>query len=210
MNIELIKIGFTIPLFFYATYTDYKDRRVSNKVWLPLIGLALVVFFFEFSISYLIKLCLSIGVMFPLAYLLMYFDFGGADAKFLMVVAILFPEYPAVFNPFYVEGWIFSFTVLLNALILALVYPLTIFLVNLKKKNFTNPLKMIIALPKKPGCVNEDDKVIGDKIFLGKQVEDVKEKEKVWVSPKIPFIIPLVAGYFVSLVYGDIWLSLIL
>lgn len=210
MDLELIKIGFTVPFFLYAAYSDYKTRKVSDKLWLPLIGLALFFMLLEFSLDYFYKVLLSIGIIFPLSFLLMYFNFGGADAKFLMVVALLFPRYPLFFDPIYLQGWIFSLTVFLNALILTLVYPVMILVINIKRGDWANPLRMIVALKKPADEISNDDKIVEDSVFSGKGIDDFEDKDYYWISPKIPFIVSLVAGYFVSVFYGDIWLSFIL
>lgn len=207
MKLELIKIAITTPLFLYAMFSDYKNRRVSDKIWIPLVVLGIILIPINFGESYLYKLFVSIGAVVPLVFLLLYFDFGGADAKFLLVLALLFPIYPDFFDPIYLEGWVFALTVLLNALILALVYPIALFLVNVKRRDFGNPLKMMTALKKPRSEVGEDEKVLGNTFFSNPR--DTEKKKYLWVSPKIPFIIPLVAGYFVAIFYGDIWLSLI-
>jgi len=137
-----------VPFFGYVAWRDVKTRRVSNRTWYPLAGLAIVLLAWEGLATfageasaldrrlYLIRLFVSLGIVAPLAYLFWRAGgFGGADAKAFFVLAILFPTYPhyalgelglaPVLLPL-VETTlgVFSLTVLSNTVLVGLAYPL--------------------------------------------------------------------------------------
>ena len=85
----------------YASWSDYKTREVSNKVWVIMGPLALALTMFQFlvyspqpiqvimsyGLSFAITSALAIGVFYA-------GGFGGADAKALMCIALALPFYP--------------------------------------------------------------------------------------------------------------------
>ena len=114
-----------LSLFFllYASWSDWEQREVSNKVWILFAPLAfsltlvqLVLFaqglLFNYLLSFTVTSVISVALFYAGA-------FGGADAKALMCIALAlpFPMYlmPSVrlFLP------IFPFTVFSNAVLLA-------------------------------------------------------------------------------------------
>jgi preflagellin peptidase FlaK len=90
----ILCLGFLI----YASWSDYKTREVSNKVWVILgpLALALTAFqFFVFSPELLITYVISFTVTSLLALVIFYVGgFGGADAKAIMCIALALPVYP--------------------------------------------------------------------------------------------------------------------
>jgi archaeal preflagellin peptidase FlaK len=97
-------IAVTLTILTYASWSDYKTREVSNRVWaiyapialaLSLLGLLL------FESSQLPFYALSFGITAGLALLLFYAGgFGGADSKALMCIALALPFAPiALFTP---------------------------------------------------------------------------------------------------------------
>jgi archaeal preflagellin peptidase FlaK len=89
---------------FYASWSDYKTREVSNRVWAIYAPIALALSLAElllFEPSQLPFYGLSFGVTAGLALLLFYAGgFGGADSKALMCIAIALPFAPlALFTP---------------------------------------------------------------------------------------------------------------
>lgn len=145
---------------------------------------------------------------------------GGADAKALISIAIVFPSYPVVANlPLIVSESEtlqtvipFTFSVLVNAAILVVFLPLAFLVVNLYRKDMLFPQMFL-------GYRMEGVEAVRKHVWLMERVEDGKRvlyarpkmeedlpKEigalnahghaEVWVTPKIPFIVPI----FVSLV----------
>ncbi|WP_323191159.1 prepilin peptidase [Halostella sp. PRR32] len=130
-----------VPVFAWAAYRDVATRRVPNWTWAPLALLALALLGWdawtawtasEFAWRrFLVPAAVSAGLVIPIAYLFWRTGgFGGADAKALMVIALLFPVYPVYLLP---SGTlplqatnirVFSFTVLTNTVLFGLAAPL--------------------------------------------------------------------------------------
>jgi preflagellin peptidase FlaK len=89
---------------FYASWSDYKTREVSNRVWVIYAPIALALSLtdlFLYEPSMLPFYGLSFGVTAGIALLLFYAGgFGGADSKALMCIALALPFAPlALFTP---------------------------------------------------------------------------------------------------------------
>ena len=95
-------LGFLI----YASWSDYKTREVSNKVWAVMGPLALALTAFQFLacstepfqlvISYVLSFAITSGLAIAIFYA---GGFGGADAKALMCIALALPVYPEYLLP---------------------------------------------------------------------------------------------------------------
>ncbi|EMA37872.1 prepilin peptidase, partial [Halobiforma nitratireducens] len=133
-----------LPVFAWVAIRDIKTRRVSSGVWIPLALLGGVLLVWEgwtaraagghaWTHEFLVPAAISLGVVVPIAYLFWWFGgFGGADAKALLVLALLFPTFPeyaigAVSLPVTTTPvGAFSFTVLTNAVLVAIVIPIVL------------------------------------------------------------------------------------
>jgi archaeal preflagellin peptidase FlaK len=133
-----------LPVFAWTAVRDVETRRVSSAVWIPLAVLGALLLVWDgwaawsagadaWSHDFLIPATISLGIVVPLAYLFWWVGgFGGADAKALLVLALLFPT-----TPQYVVGsWTlpvatsplgaFSFTILTNAVLVGLLVPVAV------------------------------------------------------------------------------------
>ncbi len=128
--IDIAKVAISIIFLLYASWSDYKTREVSNKVWAvyaPIaLGLTLIqLLFYEQSAWPFFGLSVGLTVTFSL--LLFYTGaFGGADAKAFMCIALALPFSPQIlFTPLIPSGLspianlIFPFTILTNAVVFA-------------------------------------------------------------------------------------------
>ena len=93
----LLCLGFLV----YASWSDYKTREVSNKVWVILGPLALlltglqILLFSSQPVQMITFYVLSFAITSGLAITIFYVGgFGGADAKALMCIALALPVYP--------------------------------------------------------------------------------------------------------------------
>jgi len=157
---------------------------------------------------------------------------GGADAKALLALSIVFPFYPILDSlPLigYPEGTVdmlqmtfpFTFLILMNAAILhAVVGPTIRFFRNLARGDRGFPemflgYRMDIAdVPKSfvwPMEAVRDEEVV--LILFPKRSGNVKEElaklkkkglDRIWVTPKDPFIIPMTAGIVFSVIVGNL------
>ena len=137
---DLIRLV-AVPVFAWAAIRDVRTRRVSSTLWIPLalLGAATLVWdgwvawsAGEFAWgAFVLPAAVSLGLVVPIAYLFWWVGgFGGADAKALMVLALLFPtfpsyvvagrEFPVATTP--VDA--FSFTILTNAVLVGLLIPI--------------------------------------------------------------------------------------
>lgn len=210
----------------YASYTDIKTRRAANILWLimgSIGGILLVIQYFTIGFGDKINYLLFIPIMIGLVYVLFQLRliFGGADAKALMAIAILVPLEPAISHFPIWKGTLmpFSWSIFSNSIILFLFIPLSLLIFNIAKRNTQFPY---CVLGYKMNINKAREKFVWplEKIMDGKRkfvympkdfdVEDeLNEFEKhgiteIWVTPKIPFMIPLLAGFICAFVLGDI------
>ncbi|MGQ9506932.1 MAG: A24 family peptidase C-terminal domain-containing protein [Candidatus Bathycorpusculaceae bacterium] len=94
----LARTTLTLSFLFYASWSDYKTREVSNSLWILFAPPAFTLAFIELYLSEHSQL-FSYGICFGLtsafAIILFYSGgFGGADAKALMCLALALPFYP--------------------------------------------------------------------------------------------------------------------
>ncbi|MEM3596852.1 MAG: A24 family peptidase C-terminal domain-containing protein [Candidatus Bathyarchaeia archaeon] len=142
---ELFSITRTaISLFFlfYASWSDYKTREVSNSVWIFYAPLAFALTITELVIYEDFQVLqfygLSFGLTAALAIILFYAGgFGGADAKALMCLALALPFYPQnIFTPIFKEispiaRTFFPLTVFNNSVLLAAATAIYMLLYNI-------------------------------------------------------------------------------
>jgi len=227
---DLIRLFTGISILFYASYTDIKTRRASNFLWMIMGfigGILLIIQYFTLdfeNIYYLIFIPIMIGFVYLLFQLRLIF--GGADAKALMAIAILVPIEPSI-NQFPVWGGTvmpFSWTIFANSIIIFLFIPLFLLFYNLGKGNAKFPhsllgYKMSIKEAKEKFVWPLERYKDGKRkfVYMPKEFDaskEYKEFEKygineIWVTPKIPFMIPLLVGFIFAFVFGDILFNLI-
>ncbi len=151
---------------------------------------------------------------------------GRADARALMTIAILQPLYPhflgfPIFIPQYVEimqiTFPFVFLVLLYSAIAALFYLLFVFFRNLARKDTGFP-EMFIGYRIPIDEVDKQHVWLMERVVNGEHVlyvhphehkkEDLEAlkkigRDRVWVQPKIPFIIYITAGLILAYLIGN-------
>ncbi|HSV42441.1 MAG TPA: A24 family peptidase C-terminal domain-containing protein [Methanomassiliicoccales archaeon] len=172
----------------------------------------------------------SIPVMFVIYYLLYIVDIikGGANAKALMALSLLVPMYPVI-GPFplvalpselsqYVMP--FSLLTLFYGALLTLAIPLVFLVRNLRSGDRRFPtmlfgVKMDLADAKKkfvwPMEYVEDGELRISNMPRGPESLDehyamleAQGLVRIWVTPKIPMIIPLTAGVAVAAIVGNL------
>lgn len=120
----------TAGFLFYASWSDYKTREVSNRVWAVYAPIAIALSLSDlllFDPSKLGLFGVSVGLTVGLAFLLFYSGaFGGADSKALMCIAFSLPFAPVtLFAPVLanslspISQFIFPLTIFSNAVLFA-------------------------------------------------------------------------------------------
>jgi archaeal preflagellin peptidase FlaK len=227
--LNIIRLLTGIVLLTYASYTDIKTRRAANLLWviMAIIGAILLVVQYMgggfTNIWYLVFIPIMIALMY--VFFQMRLLFGGADAKALMALAILVPIQPVMGDlPIWLSFMPGSWIIFANATILFLFIPLSLLLYNIVKRNLTFPhclLGYVMSVEKaKQTFVWPLEKIKDGKrklMYMPKNFdvdEELQEFEKlgitkIWVTPKIPFMIPLLVGFLVSFFLGDILLQIV-
>ena len=121
------RIILCLSVLVYASWSDYKTREVSNKVWAILGPLSLTLTGFQFLaystqpleliISYVLSFVITSGLAIAVFYV---GGFGGADAKALMCIALALPVYPnnLFSQPLGFISPIFPMTIFTNSVLL--------------------------------------------------------------------------------------------
>jgi len=156
---------------------------------------------------------------------------GGADAKALIAPSLVFPIYPELSglpvlelnDPASLTILPFPVLVLFNGAILTLLVPLGMFLLNLFRRDIRFPLmlfgtRMSIEDAKKKH-VWPMERVVGGKVrtVLFPRSDDEADWDALreagidrpWVTPKVPFLVPLTLAVPFSLLLGNLLLYLI-
>lgn len=144
---DLLRLA-TVPVFGVLAYRDVQTRRIDSITWVPLTLLGVVLLGVEWQRAaaaggtqlrlFVITTAISVGFVVSMAYVFHFLGaFGGADARALMTIAVLYPSYPG-----YVGGEVlsvagitlpvsdpapvavFSFTILTNTVTWGIAYPL--------------------------------------------------------------------------------------
>jgi preflagellin peptidase FlaK len=143
-EMDIYRVVFSLLILAYACYSDIRERRVSNIVWVVMASVGIA--FAGYSavvqgMSLLILVSSSVIITGAMSYIFFRLGlFGAADAKALICIALLFPTQPTfnifsyqfpLFDAFVPVVFPFALIVLLNASVLALVVPISLFLRNL-------------------------------------------------------------------------------
>jgi len=218
MEIEIIRTIAALSMLAVGTGFDLWKREVHDYLWIGfgVFGLALLFFEPEFF-QELYGLAISLMIV-PLALIAWKMGFfGGADALALITLGIIAPGIT------WSEGTVTPFTTLLNAAILSIV-PLMINVLRnsislLQKEDIfegfdETTLKKIAAMflgyrAKNPKYGFSIETIEGGKkkLSLGLHNADEDEfcnKKDTWITPGLPYLIFIFAGFVVQLIYGDL------
>ena len=152
---------------------------------------------------------------------------GGADAKALISVAVLFPTYPVFANLPLIAAESdmlqtvipFTFSLLVNAALLVVFLPLAFLIMNLCRKDLLFP-QMFLGYRMDGAQAVKKHVWLMERIEDGKHVlysrpkleEDLRREialltesghSDVWVTPKIPFIVPIFASLVLTAFIGN-------
>lgn len=238
--LHIWKLLFFTVFLLYSCYSDIKTRRVTNNLLSIMLASGVVFMLFEIlthGISYILYAFISAGFMFVIVYILFQLGiFGGADAKSLIVLSIIFPASPT-FKAFEYSFPLhkpsidsFAFSILGNAIMLIFIFQIGLAAYNIMKMGIRidNPGYIFIGYKTKISrLVNKHVRLLQDLNIVDGDIElhyrrgelelddrtiqklkNMSEKglikDDVWVTPKLPFMIPMTIGFFVAVFYGNL------
>ena len=160
--------------------------------------------------------------------------YGGADAKALMIAAVILPTFSTVLLPLpssfaaVLNTLPFAIDLLMNAALLAVVIPIGIALRNIARhefrwpEGFTGYMLPVAEIPHRFVWL-EDPLAHGarERDEVETSEDDQRERERqaaelsskglrrVWVTPQIPFLVLMAAGAVAAVLAGNLVLDLI-
>lgn len=217
IDLNQLRIIAAIAMLGYASYTDVAKREISDYVWIVFGALSIVFLFLEPQFW---EAFTNVGISLIVAPIVLIIwrlgMFGGADAFAIIVLALLVPQITMS------ENTITPFTILTNAVIISIIP----FFVNLIRnlismtkndifEGFTETKKKrIIALfigykAKNPKYSFSIEKKVGkhkklNLVMHHAEYAEFCDKPNTWVTPGIPYMLFITAGFVAQLLYGDI------
>lgn len=222
-DVNTVRICLAILMLSVASYTDIKKREIDDRIWMIFGGLSVVMLFFTPDISHsLVTIGISLIVA-PVALLVWRIGFfGGADAFALIVLASLAPG--ATLSSSQVN----PFTTLIDAVLLSIIPVFVNVIRNVISvlrhedifKGFETETQKnkIIAMfvghrSKNPRFSFSIEKRDGNSRKLDFALKNADSAEfcsssDTWVTPGVPYMIYILGGFIVQLVYGDMIFNL--
>jgi len=217
MDINTLRILLALLMLSMASVLDVRKREVNDMLWIAFGGISVLLIFFEPNIWLTLK---NIGIAMIIAPIVIVIWriglFGGADAFALIVLAGLAPHANIYGNA------VTPLSTLTNAIMVSVI-PI-----------FVNLSRNLIAISRHQDIFTGFDESRSRKImamFIGYRTKNPKhsfsiERKDVarrfdfslhhaentpfcntsdtWVTPGIPYILYIMAGFVIQLVYGDI------
>ncbi len=217
-ELTALKITLALLILAYASLLDWRYREIDDKSWVSMVALGAAFTAYDYlavkNLALLKFFALSLLASTLLALALYYTGLmGGGDGKILIGIAAMFPLFPSVTLSVFP---LFVLSTFANAIFLSASLPLFFFLRNVKHlrslrskgefaalflgyKRHANEIKSYEIAMEENGRFKIF--VNANKVELGRKPETEGE---VWVTPALPFVIPITLGFILSLAYGDI------
>lgn len=235
--LDLLRLFAGATVLAFASWTDWRWRRAPNVLWILLALVGVVALAAQLALDpsgtlaqwrYLVGIPLFAGAI----YAMWWFGLlaGGADAKALMALALLVPfplalaeGIPPLSSP--MPG---AFAVLENSLLLFLLIPLSLAVWNIAHGDARFP-HLFLGVKRRAADVRRGHAWPMEMVsedgqrrtrFMASRLSDEEVdaafariqalgEERVWVSPKIPFMIPLMGGFVTAFLVGDLLFGLL-
>lgn len=216
VDLDLLRLIAGMAILLYASYTDLKKREAADTLWFIMGGMGVVLLFFsDYDWG---KVVMSLVLTVPLAFGLLFAGMGGADAKALLAIALmapLFPHMDGVNLPLWTApvALPFPLIVFINALLLFLAIPVAFLMLNAMRGDLAFPA-CLLGYRMRASDVGDRFVWPMERIQDGRRVRTILPQKdvdptvfgdvEIWVTPKVPFLVPLTAGYLLSFILGDI------
>jgi preflagellin peptidase FlaK len=207
-----------------ASFLDIRKREINDMLWIGFGAISVVLIFFDTDVWHIIFTLAFAMIIAPVALLLWRLGiFGGADALCLIVLAALAPM--QTLN----NTQITPFTSLTNAAIFSIA-PIFVNIVRnmiavLRKEDLFKGVEASKLNRAMAFCIGYKAKNIPKYSFSIERMTDGIRKldfslkhaenetfctaENTWVTPGIPYIIYITAGFITQIFYGDLILNMI-
>jgi preflagellin peptidase FlaK len=223
LDILHIRILFALAMLGTATIIDIRSREISDLMWIIFGVISGILLFFEPNI---IEAAFGVGfalIVAPLVLILWRFGlFGGADALGLIVLSALAPMATLT------DSVVSPFSIVVNSALLSVTPMVVNFIRNsiliLRKQDIfydfdETTAKKVFAMflgyrSKNPKYSFSLETQVGKKKRLNIALHNSDTAEycttpDTWVTPGLPFMIFILGGFLVQLLFGDVILSLI-
>ncbi len=235
VNLAYLLILVPIGLFFLDIFWERKGMFEDGINPIPLamyvLGFAILGFMiFQYSSDLYFWKLMIVPIMFLIFILLYQFDIikGGADAKALIALAIMFPLYPLIDTlpiihlPYDAAQFVLPFPLLIlfNAAVITIVVPVFLLVYNLTRGQVRFPAMLFgYKLPvaeAKNKFVWPMERIENGELkfsvfpkgseFTAAEFDQLAAAglQEVWVTPKIPFLIPIAASLLFSVIVGNL------
>ena len=217
-EITIVRMIAAFVMLGLASFFDLKKREINDILWIGFSALSAVLIFLSPDIWVSLRIVGISLIIAPVALVLWRFGvFGGADAFCLIVLASLAPMF--TLN----TSQITPFSTLTNAAILS-VTPLFVNLCRnvasiLRKEDIfegideTRTKKMVAVFigykAKNPKYSFSLERVVDGKKRLDFSLKHAEQTlfcndHGVWVTPGVPYVLYITAGFVIQVLYGDI------
>jgi len=217
-EITIVRMIAAFVMLGLASFFDLKKREINDILWIGFSALSAVLIFLSPDIWTSLRIVGISLIIAPVALVLWRFGvFGGADAFCLIVLASLAPMF--TLN----TSQITPFSTLTNAAILS-VTPLFVNLCRnvvsiLRKEDIFEGIdetrtKKIVAVfigykAKNPKYSFSLERVVDGKKRLDFSLKHAEQAlfcndHGVWVTPGVPYVLYITAGFVIQVLYGDI------
>ncbi|MBI2079105.1 MAG: prepilin peptidase [Euryarchaeota archaeon] len=236
-TLDLLRLVIGSGFLLHASILDLRTRRVPNGVWIAMASCAGLLFVVDVGVTHRygwLQLAVAAAIA-GLAYVLWFFHLlaGGADAKALMALGLLLPgsidwAWAGRDLPLWGSPMPGALVVLANGLVLFAVAPFALFAYNVARGDLRFPVMFLgYRMPRAEAAarfvwiVDSIDDAGRHRQLLfpsrtseqeyAANLERLRQAgvDRVWVTPKIPFMLPLLLGFLVAFVLGDVLFHLV-
>jgi preflagellin peptidase FlaK len=231
MLADLVRVATGTAVLLFASWTDLQWRRAPNHLWWIVAAVGLAVLAGEAVADAAVVVASWPYLVAAPAFAALVFAFwrlgllaGGADAKALASLALLLP-FPIQLGPgvpLLPSPMPGAFTVMGDSLLVLLALPALFLVRNLVRGDLRFPALLLgyrLPLEEVPETwcwpMEHPDPDGGTRFsylpsrgptFTRSSLETLEEQgvESIWVTPKIPYMVPLAVGFLLAFTVGDV------
>ncbi len=220
---EELRILLALGMLSLASAWDLRSRSVSDWLWMAFGAAAVALFALDVpALDELPLLFMGLGIVSAIAFAAYRTGlFGGADALGVVVLALLVPKYTGAYMMSGEPGLLFPLAVFTNALLLSALQVAANVARNLPslRRGLFEGFEQESASKKavafligyrasNPRFAFPIESAGPDRRFdfgfKNAETAGYESRKNVWVTPGTPFLVYLLAGFVVSILFGDL------